>query len=173
MNHAAKKWTAWVMLLIGIISWAGFIGMVTLINSERAEYAALLEESAIQNVRKESQGQLHSLIRETENERGALEAAVRVPIVGVVETIEMAGRAAGVRSITIVEATPQTMTAKNMRAVSVGLQAEGSFTSFVQAIALLETFPLVTTIEQIQLEKIRDDWRMNVRLQVVLSADTL
>lgn len=173
MTRSPKTWIAWVVLLLGLAAWMGFVGMLWLLNGERSAYAAALSERGDRKVRGDVQSKLRVVVRDTAQERAALESAVRIPIVTAVEIIEAAGKMAGVRSLSILEASPQAASTKDISTVSVLVQAEGTFPSLVRAVALFETLPLATTVERIQFERFKDMWRISVQLRVLLGTETL
>lgn len=173
MRHTYSRWGAWLILLLSVAAWVGFGAFVWLLKSERVTHASLLEERAIEQVREDSQSRVKTLVRDTLQERESLASAVRMPVVGAVEIIEAAGRDAGARDVVIVEATPQTLTNKELSAVSVTVQAEGSFAALAKAVSLFETLPLASTVENVHFEYVKDAWRLTVRLRVVLASQTL
>lgn len=173
MGPRAIRILAPVMLAVAILAWAGYGGLVWALSAERVAYAQAVESREQNLAREQSETRLQAAVRDTEAERASLESLVRVPIVATVEMIEETGRAAGMREVTVVEATPQTTAAKDLSAVSVVVQSQGTFAAAMRAYALYEAVPLPATIEQVELEKTEEGWNLRVRLRVLLASDSL
>jgi hypothetical protein len=123
-----------------------------------------------------SASQLQSLARETSTARGELDALAKVDVVSMVDTIDKVGKDAGVY-IQIGQALPEATKDSSIHAVNFQLGAEGSFTSLLNAIALLESLPIPASLEQVQLIHTGGNsagpasWHMSLRLRILSTAD--
>jgi hypothetical protein len=169
-----KSWLSMLMLFVAILAWTGFGGLVFQVESERTDYAEALSRSEEEATRGESAARLRASVESTEAERAALESILNISILRAVEVIEQAGRAAGASDVRIGEATPVSGASEKLAAVSVVVNASGSFTTIMRAIALFETLPIPATLEQFELEKIdqTNTWKLTARLRVLLASTT-
>lgn len=159
----------WGLLLLSCAAWGGFAYLVLFLEDKRTEYAERAATSVQESERQESSARLRSLVQGTEVERAALESIVGVRIVDAAETIEEAARAAGTHEIEISEASVQAANPQGISIVSVGVNAKGSFAAAMRAILLLESLPLPATVEQFEISKDQEEWRVVARLRLTLA----
>lgn len=159
---------AWFMVLVAVAAWAGFGRLILQLDRERASYVAAEELSKQETLRGESATRLRATIQGTEAERAAIEGLVGLTILQAVEAIEQAGEAAGANDVAIGEATP-TNAPQGLAAVSIVVNASGSFGSLHRAISLFETLPIPAKLEQFELakEEQSNSWRLTARLRVL------
>jgi hypothetical protein len=160
----------WGILVLALVAWGGFAYLISHLANQRAEYVDRAAVAEQESERNESTARLRALVQGTEVERAAIESVVSVRIVDAAEIIEEAVRAAGAREIEIREASARAPTASGITGVSVGVSATGSFSALVRAILLLETLTLPSTLEQFELSKNEDEWRLIARLRLSLAA---
>lgn len=163
-------WLPFLVILVAVAAWAGYALLVVQLGREREAYAASLERTEQETLRGESASRLRATVQGTEAEREALERLVRVTILQAVEVIEQAGEAAGAKDVTIGQAAP-TSAPKDLSAVSIVVNAGGSFASLMRAVALFEVLPIPASLEQFELEKVgqSDSWRLTAHLRVLLA----
>lgn len=163
-----KIWLSIIMILVAVLSWTGFGGLVWQLREQRAEYASALERSKEDALRGESAARLRSSVESSETERAAIESLVDISILRAVEVIEQAGRAAGASDVSIGEATPSSAP-EGLSAIVIVVNASGSFSTLMRAIALFETLPIPAALEQFELQKIdqTNTWRLTARLRVL------
>lgn len=161
-------WTAGSMVLVALAAWGGFFLLNGRISDGRVEYTAALERSREEATRGESAARLRATIEGTEAERAALEGLVDLTILRAVEVVEQTGEAAGAENVTIGEATP-TDAPQDLSAVTVVVNAGGSFGVLMRAASLFETLPIPATLEQFHLEKNaqNNSWLLTARLRVL------
>ncbi|HWO07693.1 MAG TPA: hypothetical protein VNM40_03895 [Candidatus Paceibacterota bacterium] len=159
---------AWLMVVVAIALWAGFGGLIWQLGQERATYAEALESAKQESIRGESAARLRASVQSTEVERAALESVVAISILQAVESIEQAGRAAGVSNITIGGAAPAPSTG-GLSAVSIVVNGSGSFGSLMRAVSLFEVLPLPTALDHFELEQRENTWHLTARLRVLYS----
>lgn len=159
---------AWSMMFLALLLWAGFGALVLQLGNERAAYAAGLEQMKQDALRGESAARLRASVQGTEAERAALESLIQVTILQAVEVIEQAGEAAGAGSVEIGEANPTTAP-DGFSAVTVVVNATGSFAAMMRAVSLFEVLPIPAKLQQF--EMMRDEqsnaWRLTARLHIL------
>ncbi|MEK7155851.1 MAG: hypothetical protein AAB734_03135 [Patescibacteria group bacterium] len=162
---------AWGMLALAVAAWGacGYFAMI--VQGDRTEYTSASARAEEESMREENAARLRSTIQGTEIERAALESLVGVTILDAVETIEAAAKQAGASDVKIGEASTQSTSTQKLSSVSVTVTASGSFVAVMRAVALLETLPLPSTIEQFDLSKSDSAWRLTARLRVTLAAE--
>lgn len=160
---------AWATLLLAVGAWVGCAYLYISLSKLRFEYAdrSILAEQEAD--RQESSARLRALVQGTEVERAALESIVGVRIVDAAETVEVALRDAGAQEVEISEANASVPNAQGISSVSMGVSATGSFASVMRAVLLLESLPLPSTIEQFEIVKNEERWRMVARLKLLLA----
>lgn len=160
----------WGILLLSLLAWGGFAYLTSYLGDKRAEYVDLSAVAEQDSDRQESTTRLRALVQGTEVERAAIESVVGVRIVDAAETIEGAVNAAGAREIAISEATAQAPNVQGISSVSIGVSATGSFASLMRAVLLLESLTLPSTLEQFEIAKDQEEWRLVARLRLTLAA---
>ncbi|MFZ2886742.1 MAG: hypothetical protein WA021_02895 [Minisyncoccia bacterium] len=162
---------AWIMVFVAVLAWTSFGGLVRQLSNERIAYAEAESRSKEEALRGEGAARLKATVESTETERTALESLVSISILQAVEVIEQAGRAAGASDVSIGEATPSANAPKDLSAVTIVVNASGSFAAVTRAIALFETLPIPATLEQFELDRLEKEktWRLTARLRVTMA----
>ncbi|OGG72829.1 hypothetical protein A3A38_02570 [Candidatus Kaiserbacteria bacterium RIFCSPLOWO2_01_FULL_53_17] len=164
---------AWGGLAIALTLWGAFGFLLYNLSGERAELARARDAAREEGLRGESAARLRATIQDSEAERAALESVVRVPILEAVEAIESAGKKAGAAEVSIGNASPSAGMPAGVMAVSVVVNARGSFAALVRMLNVLETLPIPSTLEQFELEKVDSSWRLTARLRLIVASSTL
>jgi hypothetical protein len=181
MKNSSLTSASWIALLIAILSWgavAFFLSFVLQMQSERAEYVANASQN---NVQEGQATQLRVLARETEDERAALTDATNVDVLSAVNRIESVN--ASGTAVQVVSAQPVKTSAKatsqQMNVVDLTARAEGSFSSVTRVMQMLETLPLTTTVQEIDMNHApidpnaknnSDTWTLKIRLRFYTTA---
>lgn len=162
------------MVLVAILAWTGFGAFVSRIGSDRAEYANALSTAESDSLRGDSAARVRSLIDSSTEERAALERIVALSVLQAVEVVEQAVRAAGARDVVIEDASTQSADA-GLSAVSIVVNANGSFATIAKAAALLETLPIPASLEGLEMESVDDgkSWRLTARLRILMAQPSL
>ena len=164
-----------ITFLIALALWGLFGFLVWSLYAERAEYAKAQTAAGAAELRGESASRLRASVRDTENERAAIENLSKMSILRAVEIIEATGRQAGATEVSIGEATPLPP-AKDMpaglTAVVIVVNASGSFASLMREVSLYETLAMPSSLEQFELEKTGGSWSSTARIRVLLSLET-
>lgn len=160
---------AWFVLLLSLASWGGYVYLLQTLSADRAAYATALEEKKQEELRQQSTTRIQAAVRDTEVERAALDALIKVPIVDAVDIIEAAGRAAGARSVSIGGATPAGSTAKELSPVSVIVNVEGTFPALMRALSLFERLPIPSVVEQFDVRSTENGWALSARVKLLIA----
>ena len=177
---STRTLSAWGSLLIAILLWAGFGLLVWQLSEERARYASLKADVALQEGRDKASAELRGLIRDTKDEREALEQLSRTDVLAAAATIEAVGIAAGAR-VSIESAASTSLGGKQTKdigAIVVVAHAEGTFQSLIQAAALFESLPFPSMVENYEMQASPrssgrgDSWSMTARIRIMTSSNT-
>lgn len=165
---------AGMTFLVALALWGAFGFLVYDLNGARAELALAQTEAREESLRGESAARLRATIQDTEAERAALESVVKVPILTAVEAIESAGKKAGATEVSIGNASPTGAgMPEGVMAVSVVVNARGSFAALIRTLRVFETLSLPSTVEQFELEHVDNAWRFTARLRLIVAASAL
>src|SRR3989344_3752427 len=182
MLRRAIPYLSWICLLAAVAAWAGagyFAWTISARADARAERLAALEQ---ESARHAAGLRLHALARETREARDALEGIARPGIIEMIESIEAAGRDAGI-SLEIGEAAfaPSDPAART-RTLAFTVEGGGTFSKVMHAAALLESLPLPSSVDDVQLENLpagaaasgrsgAGSWRLVIRIRFLTTAD--
>jgi hypothetical protein len=178
---------AWVTALAAAVAWIGVFMYAAWITekldarSSQTANAQSISEREIADVR------IHTLARDTLNQRTQLEGLAHFDVISVADTIEGIGKIAGVK-LTIGSATSESTKPKKgatggaqLHAVSFVVEASGTFSALMYAAALLETLPVPSSVESLEFEHVplsavsesaaSSGWRLIARIRVVTASD--
>lgn len=178
MNIPFSRYGSWLALLAAITLWAGvgyFAWMITAAAEEHSSKIASMEQEELESA---TALRLHALARDTKDERAKLEQISGADILEILDTIEALARDTGVPiqtgapSISSNEASP-------VRVASFIVEAQGTFTQVAQAVALLESLPVPSALDELQLERTPDregskparNWRVVTQVRIFTTAD--
>lgn len=121
---------------------------------------------------------LHALARETKNERLRLEEISRTDLAGILDGIERLSKDSGV-SVEITQAPSiSTVESSTMRVLSLSVETLGTFAQVARVVALLETMPIPSTVDELRFERTsgadgaaRSSWRMIASVRFLTTAD--
>lgn len=165
---------AWFMVLVAVLAWAGFGLLAWQLAAERAGYAAAKANAAARAQQADAGSRLAALVRDTKEQREYLEQLAHADVIAAAATIEAAGAAAGAR-LTIDGATeaPRAPGAPStLQASIVVASAEGSLSTLMRVVQLLETLPFPSVVEGVELRTIGDsgDWHLSARIRIVTTS---
>ncbi len=174
---------SWVALVGVLCVWAGvvlFAWYVFQLHTARVAYVSSVGLSTTKQI---VAARMHVLARETSGERAALEGSENADVLSVVSVIESTGTAAGVKvqvsDVQTVRTVPGKGGAPAFNVIGFQIQSQGSFSSMMQVAEMLESLPLPTDIDQLDLGRspIRNDpesakalWHLNIHLKLVTTA---
>lgn len=162
---------AWLTLILSLGLWSVFGFLVWSLYGERVEYISAAAAAQEAGLRGESVSRLRATIEDTKDARASLDALIALDILRAVEILEQAARQAGASEVSIGEANASSLGSKvpkDLSAVSIVVNIEGSFSSLVRAMSLYETLTVPSTLEQFEMEKVGSAWRATARVRVYL-----
>jgi len=161
-------------MIVAILAWTGFGFFVQSIASDRAEYADTLSRTEQDSVRGDSAARVRSTVESSIDERAALERIFSISVLDVVEIVEQSVAAAGARDVVIEDASSASSVG-DLSAVSIAVNAHGSFATVARAASLLETLPIPASLESFEMEQLKggNDWRLTARLRILMSRPSL
>jgi hypothetical protein len=172
---------SWVTLVIAILAWAGvvlFAWFVLQMLNNRDTLATSADQAITSQA---TTARMRALARDTVLERAQLETKAGVDVLDAVKLIE--GIASGNLTLRVSNVQEEKVVATAggtaLQAVSMVVDAEGSFAGLMRAVQMLETLPLPTTLQQLDIgrapigekEPANVTWHMNVRLQFLTTAE--
>ncbi len=169
---------SWVVLLGALCVWILFGVLVWWLGVERAKYAAALESAAQNKNQEQAASLLRNTMRDTEADRKALEAFMKVDVLTAAATVEAAGKSLGM-PVTISGAVSKPLgTAEqntDVSAVSFTVRAEGPRESLFELVRRFETLPFLSTFESVEInhaldEKGKDTSTLTVRLRMITTS---
>lgn len=121
---------------------------------------------------------LHALARETKNERSRLEEISRTDLAGILDGIERLSKDSGIPMEITQAPSISRMESSTMRVLSLSVEALGTFAQVARAVALLETIPIPSTVDELRFERTagaegaaRSSWRMIASVRFLTTAD--
>lgn len=154
--------------------------MISAQDSVRAEKKAGIDEKAILHSKTL---RIHALARDTNTERAKLDDLARVDLTEMLESIEQVGRDAGI-SVEIGQAvyTPNSKFGSNVRSVLFVVEGKGSFSKVIHAVALFESLPVPSFVEEMEFEMIPEGvsgskkssagvWNLVMRIRFISTAE--
>lgn len=172
---------AWILLALALAAWAG-VGYGAHWITSTAQQRANDTRAALTKANQAALNQkVEALAQNTKEKRDELAKIAGADVVVVVDAIDAAGKAAGIDAkVSDASVAGSQQLGKNgdtLRGVVFTVQAAGSFAQIMHAVSLYEKLPLLSTVEQLDIEKVQSSdpksasWRMlaRIRVQTLLS----
>lgn len=170
---------SWFLFCLAILLWVavGYVAERTFSLEVVREISAGKREQELSQ--QEDNLHIHALARETKDSRAKLDEIARSDVVEILDSIESIARSSGL-PISIGQAITTSTTADStLHAVSLSLEATGSFAEVTHAAALLESLPIPSSLREIRFEQISGNvpgkkgkmWRVTAQVQFLTSAD--
>lgn len=161
------------MVAVAIGACAGVIYFDLDITQMQHDYLENEAGIARRTAQEDSAAHLHTLLTQTQGQRQALDDLVNTDIVSIVNTIDTAGKAAGL-TMQIVSTSPESTPPKSQKpiasAIAFNIQTSGTFDQVMKAIELLATLPIPSQIEQYDLDHSSGTWSATIRLRIFSDA---
>lgn len=174
---------SWIALLIAIVAWVGVGFFAVTIQAAAASDSLHMKELSSSSIQTSRISSLQKLVSETADDRATLNTIALVNPASLADTITNAGSSAGV-AIDISDANsangPSINGAPAAHAFSFIASATGSFASVMYAMTLLQSLPVPSSIQQIQLisapttagaAAVKPSWQMDAQINVVTASD--
>ena len=169
------------MLAVTALAWAGVVIFAWLIlgmHDQRKQEQGSREQEVAQQT---TAARTRALAQETAADRAALDAFTKVEVLSAVNLIESAGLPFGVH-LHVRDAQPGSSAVKlpegSLSTVGFIIEADGSFSALMRAAQILESLPIPTSIEQLDLggvlgkkEATNDSWHLNARVRFFTSSN--
>ncbi|MBI4079944.1 hypothetical protein HY414_01830 [Candidatus Kaiserbacteria bacterium] len=178
MKIPLTRYSAWGALVLAITLWAGvgyFAWMITTAAEEHATRITAMEQEEVEGA---AAIRLHALARDTKGARAALEGLSDSGIVEILDMIESLARET--RIPIQIGQVPSISSPEGsiIHTATFTVEAQDSFTQVVQAIALLESFPIASSLDELRLERLpaTDDkkarpWHLVAQMRFFTTAD--
>jgi hypothetical protein len=167
---------SWILLALAIAAWAG-VGYAAHTITSTATQRSNDTRAALTKANQAALNQkVESLAESTKEKRDQLTQIAGADVVVVVDAIDAASKASGIEAKVIDAAVAGTQplgkTGDTLRAVVFTVQGTGSFAQIMHALSLYEQLPLLSSIDQFDVEKVQSTdqkspaWRMSARIRV-------
>jgi hypothetical protein len=168
---------SWLALAAALLTWVGvvfFALQIIEMQNERAAYVSLMTEA---NLQEGQAAQLHALARETADDRQALTRISSVNVLAAVNLIESVRSGSAKVSVTGAQpekSIPARGDAPPINVISLFLHTEGSFSDTMRILQLIESLPLATTVQSVNIARPAVDtsptsaaakWSLDARLR--------
>ena len=171
--------TAWILLLIAMSAWAA-VGFGAYMMIQVADNRASdVQQALTQANQRAINERINTLAQNTSEDRATLATMLATELVTIIDTIEATGKAAGVESKVSdasLSGTTNIPGGEPVRSVVFSVQSAGTFTQIMHAAQLYEEMPLLSSVEQIELQRLSTTdpkarpWVMTVRIKVLTSS---
>jgi hypothetical protein len=168
---------ALVLLVLALCGWAG-VGYSAHMIKETAVQRTNDSQAALTKANQAAHNRrVEALAASTKDERDRLTQIAGADVVSVIDTIDAAGKTAGITakvSDAAVAGSQQLgKSGDSLRGVVFNVQGEGTFTQVMHAAALYEKLPLLSVIDSMDIERSQSTdpkaapWRIIVRIRVL------
>lgn len=184
MGMKAKRITliVWSAVALSLVAWTGVVMFALAIQSQKDASFSHVTDADAALARESAALRLHALSRDTKDARAQLDELVQADFLAIADTIEGVGKISGVK-IKIGGAAPesgqqpQALNSPALNAVDFVVEAEGSFAKLMHTVALFETLPVLSSIQNLELERVsvsseagaskKAAWRLSGRIKVL------
>ena len=177
---------AWIAVAAALIAWGVGWMFLSSIRVELDARGAQLAGAQDVTARENASMRLHALARNTKDLRAQLDGLAQIDVLGIANMVESVGKIAGVK-IKIGGALSGTMNEPQnagsvpaLNSLRFVVTTEGSFSALMHTAALLESLPMLSSIEQLDLERTPSTgalesrsliWRMTTNIRVLSAAN--
>lgn len=172
---------AWLALVLAVLAWLGVGLFASTILAEQGNRAADVQQLQDSSSQASQALDLHALVSDTASARTALTGLVTVDPASLAQAIDTAGTSAGI-PIEISDASsgsaPAVSGGTATQAFAFTAASQGSFAAVMRAAQILETLPVPSSIQEIQIIRSPDAagttglWQMSAQVQA-LTASTV
>jgi hypothetical protein len=175
MRGTKLTYLSWGALLIALCACALAGFMVWDISARLVDREANMLLADTQAAQNENAARISALAADTQQGRGELDALLQTDVVGMANTIDAAGHAAGATT-QVVAASSGTLSAKtpaNVNAVEFVVQANGTFGQVYHAAELFEALPIPSSVEELDFQHQQSttgSWQLTARIRALTEA---
>ncbi len=164
------------MVALAILSWGAVVFAANLIETTAVQRS----NDSIAALTKANQAALNkrvqALAESTKDKRAELSAIAGADVVPIIDLIDAAGKSAAIQATVSDAAVTGTQqldkSGDTLRAVVFNVQGSGTFVQVMHAAELYEKLPLLSSIDQMDIEKVQSSdpklppWHISVRIRV-------
>lgn len=182
MKIRGTTYAAWGLIIIAIAAWTAAIFFAMAVAGMESDRAASAQATQQTSAAQTSAVRMHALAQDSAPQRAALDALLDVNVVSIVDMINATGKATGV-DLKVSGALPETTPGSSLGPATVGavgftVEASGTFPALMQAAQLLETLPIPSSVEQLDISQIPNSggtssagkWQMNASIHVLTTS---
>ena len=159
------------LLTAALLLWGGALYFAWNIQEDEQGRATERADREVQGAKAAIAVRTHALVLDTEDERVLIDRMLNVELLSVADMIEDVGKNTGT-GLRVRSASPQNVSeGAPLIEVKFVVEGMGKFSSLMQALRLLETLPIPSTIDGIDIDKSEssgpgDSWRISVSIRV-------
>ena len=166
---------SWILLALAIAAWmmVGYSAYAIVFAADaRAKNAKIALTKANQTALNQ---RVAALAQSTKESREELSGIINTDLVNIINTIESVGASVGIRT-KVSDAAPSgdvvVSKTENLRGITFSVQTEGTFAQLMHAVHLYENLPLLSVIDNLEIERIQQSggrsapWAMVIRVKV-------
>jgi len=173
------SYIAWIVVALAVCAYTAVAYFALMVAQERQDRGILAVDMQQASVRQASTARLRALVASTIAQRQTLDGFIPSDVLSVAELIQGAGKSAGValkvsnaKSEDSVRASSDV---RSLHAIGFAVQAQGSFPSLMQALAILETLPIATSVQRFEIQRTSaigemasaTSWHLDVYIRVL------
>lgn len=172
---------ACIALAIALAAWVGAFFFHRAIVQRDSDTAKAISNARQANMSEDSRNQLLAVFTATESGRQHINGLLNIDFLSLADALVAAGSDAGV-VLRVSNATPESLplqdkgAASSLSAIQFTVESDGTFTKLLNALALLETLPLPSQVEDVSFDhtdgKPDQPWNMKVRLRILTNLST-
>ena len=174
----ATGYTAGLLFAAAILAWGGVWYFMSAVQGAATVQAERVQLSRQMFTEESSSVRTHAIAIDTALERGQLNALIEKDIVEIAALLRGVGRTTGI-TVTLGGAVPENAPPTSsgqvpVHTVGFALEADGSFSSLMRTLELIETLPLASRIERLDMLRVTGAgaprWHMSVYIRVLTTA---
>lgn len=171
-----------ILLVLAVAAWTGVVYFAQSIQQQESDLASAAQSQEQTSDAQTSSVRLHALAQDSAAESATLDSVLGSDVASIVSTLQATGKSAGV-DVTLSGALPESApsadaAASQINAIGFVVEGSGTFTALMRVAELLETLPLPSSVQQLDLQRVNDSsgaptttWHLNAYLRVLTSAD--
>ncbi len=165
-----------ISFVCAVVAWGGVVYSAQMIRGTAVERSNDTKEALTKANQAALNQRVETLALNTKEKRDQLKSLAGTDVVAIVDIIDAAGKSAGITAkvsdAAVGGTTALGKSGDTLRAVVFNVQGEGTFTQVMHAASMYEKLPLLSSIDQMDIEKVQAGdpkstlWHINVRIRV-------
>lgn len=164
---------SWILLTAAVISCAAVVGFGWYLDAQVASQREAAKAARSAESQRVADLRMGVMAKESADDRRQLDTVLAADVITVADIIERAGTAAGV-PLTLNNAVPENaQKGGNVHAVAFSVEASGKFPAILRVAQLLETIPMASSIESLELSRTAGSaqWQLNATIRVLTTVN--